>query len=159
MPYTSAPAAADPCGGIRPIAPGANIAADKPKVYFNDTISSGASGAQTVKITNTGTAPDRLIGGSVDSARKVEIHQMTMEGGVAKMRQLPNGLEIKPGDTVELKPGSFHLMFVGIKQPFEQGKPVKGTLEFEKAGKVEVEYDVQPVGGSPKGEHGAHQGH
>jgi copper(I)-binding protein len=112
-----------------------------------------------LKITNTGTAPDRLIGGSVDSARKFEIHQMTMEGGVAKMRQLPNGLEIKPGDTVELKPGSFHLMFVGIKQPFEQGKPVKGTLEFEKAGKVEVEYDVQPVGGSPTGEHGAHQGH
>ena len=51
-----------------------------------------------------------------------------------KMRPLPNGIEIKPGETVEFKPGSYHLMFVGLKQPFEKGKRVKGTLQFEKAG-------------------------
>ena len=67
---------------------------------------------------------------------------------------LPKGIEIKPGQTVELKPGSYHLMFVGLKQPFEQGKRVKGTLEFEKAGKVEVEYAVEAIGGAPKGHHG-----
>jgi copper(I)-binding protein len=84
---------------------------------------------------------------------------MSMDNGVMKMRMLPKGIEIKPGQTVELKPGSYHLMFVGISQPVEQGKRVKGTLEFEKAGKVDVEYAVEAIGGSPKGEHSGHQGH
>jgi len=107
-----------------------------------------------MKITNTGTAPDRLIGGTNANAEKFEIHEMSMDGGVMKMRPLPNGLEIKPGQTVELKPGSYHLMFVGLKAPFEQGKRVKGTLQFEKAGTIEVEYAVESVGGTPKMDHG-----
>jgi hypothetical protein len=101
-------------------------------------------------IINTGSAPDRLIGGSTTAAEKFEIHQMSMDGGVMKMRPLANGLEIKPGETVELKPSSYHLMFVGVKQPFEQGKPVRGTLQFEKAGTVDVEYAVEAIGGTPK---------
>ncbi len=81
---------------------------------------------------------------------------MSMDGGVMKMRLLPKGLEIKPGQTVELKPGSYHLMFSGLKQPFEQGKRVKGTLTFEKAGTVEVEYAVEAIGGSPAADHSGH---
>jgi copper(I)-binding protein len=111
-----------------------------------------------MKIVNTGTTPDRLIGGTSAAAPKFEIHEMSMEGGVAKMRMLPKGLEIKPGQTVELKPGGYHLMFVGITAPFEQGKRVKGTLEFEKAGKVEVEYAVEAIGGTPKGHDGGSGG-
>jgi copper(I)-binding protein len=88
---------------------------------------------------------------------------MSTDNGVMKMRQLANGVEIKPGQTVEFKPGGYHLMFVGITQPVEQGKRVKGTLEFEKAGKVDVEYAVEAIGGTPKGEsaggHSGHQGH
>jgi copper(I)-binding protein len=106
-----------------------------------------------MKIVNTGTTPDRLIGGSTVAAPKFEIHEMSMDGGVMKMRMLPKGLEIKPGQTVELKPGGYHLMFVGITAPLEQGKPVKGTLEFEKAGKVEVEYTVEAIGGTPSAGH------
>jgi copper(I)-binding protein len=106
-----------------------------------------------MKLINTGKEPDRLIGGSVPIAGKFEIHEMSMDGGVAKMRMLPKGIEIKPGQTVELKPGSYHLMFVGLKEPFEKGKRVKGTLQFEKAGTVEVEYAVEAVGASPKMEH------
>jgi hypothetical protein len=105
-------------------------------------------------ITNTGSAPDRLVGGSTSGAGKFEIHEMSMDGGVMKMRPLANGLEIKPGETVELKPGSCHLMFVGVTRPFEQGKPVKGTLQFEKAGTVEVEYAVESIGGTPKKDQG-----
>ena len=111
-----------------------------------------------MKLINTGKEPDRLIGGSVPTAGKFEIHEMSMEGGVAKMRMLPKGIEIKPGETVELKPGSYHLMFVGLKEPFEKGKRVKGTLQFEKAGTVEVEYAVEAVGGSPKGHEGMDHG-
>ena len=107
-----------------------------------------------LKIVNTGDAADRLVGGSTPAAGKFEIHEMSMDGGVMKMRPLPKGLEIKPGQTVELKPGSYHLMFVGLKEPFEQGKRVKGTLQFEKAGTVEVEYAVEAMGGAPE-----HKGH
>ena len=109
-----------------------------------------------MKLINTGTEPDRLIGGTNASAGKFEIHEMSMDGGVMKMRQLTNGIEIKPGQTVELKPGSYHLMFVGLKAPFVQGKRVKGTLQFEKAGKIDVEYAVEAVGGSPGDEHKGH---
>jgi copper(I)-binding protein len=111
-----------------------------------------------MKLINTGTEPDRLIGGTNENSQTFEIHEMSMDGGVMKMRPLPNGIEIKPGQTVELKPASYHLMFVGLKAPFEKGKRVKGTLQFEKAGKVDVEYVVEAVGGSPKMEgmdHGA----
>src|SRR4029079_5635968 len=108
--------------------------------------------------------PDRLIGGSNAVAGKFEIHEMSMDGGVMKMRLLPKGLETTPCQSVQYKPGSYHLMFVGLKQPFERGKRVKGTLQFEKAGTVQVEYAIEAVGGSP-GNHdnmdhgGAHKGH
>ena len=104
-----------------------------------------------MKLINTGKEPDRLIGGSVPIAGKFEIHEMSMDGGVMKMRLLPNGIEIKPGQTVELKPASYHLMFVGLKEPIEKGKRVKGTLRFEKGGTVDVEYAVEAVGGTPQG--------
>ena len=118
-----------------------------------------------MKIINTGTAPDRLVGGSTVAAGKFEIHEMSMDGGVMKMRMQPKGIEIKPGQTVEFKPGSYHLMFVGLKEPFEKGKRVKGTLQFEKAGTVEIEYAVEAIGSSPAMDHGkmdhggTHKGH
>ncbi|MEA3070860.1 MAG: periplasmic copper chaperone [Alphaproteobacteria bacterium] len=101
-----------------------------------------------VKITNNGSTPDRLIGGSSDIAPTFEVHEMTMEDGVAKMRPVKGGLEIKPGETVELKPGSYHFMFVGLKKPLSPGEHVKGTLTFEKAGSVSVEFDVRAMGAS-----------
>ena len=107
-----------------------------------------------LKITNNGSVADRLIGGSADFSGRFEIHEMKDEGGVMKMRALPNGIEIKPGETVELKPGGYHLMFPDLKQPLEQGKKVKGTLKFEKAGSVDVEYAVEAMGAAP-----AHHGH
>jgi periplasmic copper chaperone A len=62
------------------------------------------------------------------------------------MRPVPGGLEIKAGQTVQLKPDGFHLMLVALKQPLTQGERVKATLEFAKAGKVEVEYMVEGIG-------------
>src|SRR5258708_24723635 len=56
-----------------------------------------------LKITNTGTAPDRLLGGSTDIAKRFEVHEMSIDKGVMKMRELKSGLEIPPGATVELK--------------------------------------------------------
>jgi periplasmic copper chaperone A len=104
-----------------------------------------AAGYVTIK--NTGTAADRLIGGASNAAAKFEVHEMSMDGGVMKMRPIQGGLEIKPGETVELKPQGLHIMFVGLKKPLKQGDHVKATLEFEKAGKVEVDFDVTGMGG------------
>ena len=103
-------------------------------------------GGAYLKITNTGAEADRLIGGSLPIAAAVEVHEMSMSDGVMKMRKLDKGLEIKPGQTVELKPGGYHIMFTGLREGLKQGQPVKGTLQFEKAGSVEVEYRVAPIG-------------
>ena len=113
-----------------------------------------------LKITNTGKEADRLIGGSAAFAGRVEIHEMSEESGVMKMRHLPKGIEIKPGETVELKPGAVHVMFMDLKVPLvkDQKPRPKGTLVFEKAGTVEVEYAIEAVGGSPgEHDHGAHK--
>jgi copper(I)-binding protein len=99
-----------------------------------------------VKITNTGNAPDRLIGGSLPGASAAEVHEMTMSGAMMKMRRLKDGLEIGAGKSVELKPGGYHLMFPGLHEGLKEKQMLKGTLIFEKAGPVEVEYSVAPIG-------------
>jgi copper(I)-binding protein len=104
-------------------------------------------------ITNNGTQADRLIGGTLPQAGRFELHEMRMEGDVMKMRPLPKGLEIKPGQTVKLEPGGHHVMFTGLKAPLKQGEKIKGRLTFEKAGTVEVEYIVEAMG---SGGHGGH---
>jgi copper(I)-binding protein len=103
------------------------------------------------KITNTGTTPDRLLGGATDVAKRFEIHQMSMDNGVMKMRELKNGLEIPPGATVELKPSSYHIMLQELARPLAKGQRVKASLTFEKAGKGEVEFAVEAIGASAGG--------
>ena len=110
----------------------------------------GASvAAGYLRLTNAGSTPDRLVGGTSEVAGRVEIHEMTMTDGVMQMRPLKDGLELKPGQTVELKSGSFHLMMVGLTQQLQQGQRIKGTLMFEKAGPVDIEYQVEGIGGAP----------
>ena len=111
-------------------------------------------GGGYMKITNTGTAPDRLVGGSTDLSSRFEVHEMTMENGVMKMRPVAGGIEIKPGQTVELNPGGYHVMFVGLKQQLKQGEHFKAVLEFAKAGKVDVNFSVAGIGAqSADGDH------
>jgi periplasmic copper chaperone A len=111
-------------------------------------------------IENKGAAPDRLVGGSGEIAGKVEIHEMAMNNGVMTMRALDKGLAIEPGKTVKLAPGGYHLMLMDLKGPFKQGDKVPVTLEFEKAGKVALSFDVQGVGAqAPAGHSGGHMDH
>jgi copper(I)-binding protein len=111
------------------------------------------------KLTNTGSTPDRLVGGSSSASKEIEIHEMSMTDGVMRMRPMKGGLEIKPGQTVELKPGGSHLMMIDLKQQLQQGQRVKGTLVFEKAGSVDVEYAVEGIGGPPPAAGGMHMQH
>lgn len=120
----------------------------------------GASiAAGYLSITNKGTAPDRLIGGSAAFAGRVQFHEMKMSAGVMRMRPLANGLEIKPGETVEFKPGSFHIMFLDLKQPLQKDERVKATLVFEKAGTLELEFIVEGLGAVPSGAPATQHGH
>lgn len=104
-----------------------------------------------LKISNTGTTPDRLIGGTAATAKRFEIHEMSMTDGVMRMRELKNGVEIPAGATVELKPGSYHVMMMDLSKPFTKGDRVKASLTFEKAGKVDIEFTVEAIGGAPPG--------
>lgn len=106
-------------------------------------------------IENTGKKPDFLVGGSFARAKSVEVHEMKMVGDVMKMRHLQGGLEIKPGEKVTLKPGSYHMMFMGLAQPLTAGENIEGTLIFQKAGTIKVSFKVEPIGASSAG----HAGH
>jgi copper(I)-binding protein len=105
-----------------------------------------AVGVGYVKITNSGKTSDKLTGGTFDGANSVEIHEMKTEDDIMKMRKLSGGIEINPGETIELKPSSYHLMFLGLKAPISEGPNVKGSLNFEKAGIVEVKFKIEPIG-------------
>jgi hypothetical protein len=109
-----------------------------------------------MRVTNTGSEPDRLVAVSSDIAARGEVHEMSMQDGIAKMRALENGLEIKPGQTVELKPGGFHLMFVDLRHGLKEGETLRGTLTFEKAGPVAVTFKVGGIGAQSGPDHAHH---
>lgn len=104
------------------------------------------TGGGYLTVENKGTAPDRLMGGSADVASSVQVHEMSMSNGVMTMRPVEKGLAIEPGKTVKLAPGGYHLMLMNLKQPLKQGDKLPITLEFEKAGKVTVPFDVEGIG-------------
>jgi copper(I)-binding protein len=104
-----------------------------------------AVGAAYLTIKNDGASPDKLTGGKADFGT-LQVHEMSMNGGVMKMRELTDGLTIPAHGSVTLAPGGVHLMFVDLKAPRVKGEPVKATLTFEHAGAVDVTFDVRGVG-------------
>lgn len=108
-------------------------------------------GGGYMTIINTGTAPDRLISGATGISGRFEVHEMSMDNGVMKMRELRDGVEIKPGEKVEFKPGGYHVMFTGLTQQLVQGESFKATLQFEKAGPVEVQFAIEGLGAQSPG--------
>ena len=102
-------------------------------------------------IEHHGSAAARLIGGSGADTDRIEVHEMATTNGVMTMRALDKGLTIEPGTTVKLAPGGFHLMMFDLKSPLKQGDKVPVTLEFEKAGKVRLSFEVQGVGAQGPG--------
>jgi copper(I)-binding protein len=94
-------------------------------------------------IMNNGSASDFLVGGQAAFAGDVQIHEMKMHGDVMKMRELADGLEIPAGGEVTLKPGGYHVMFMKLSEPLNEGDSRKATLKFKSAGSVEVEFNVK----------------
>lgn len=95
-----------------------------------------------MKITNMGTEDDRLLRATIDITQTVQLHDMKMEGDVMKMVEIPEGIPIPAGKTVELKPKSLHVMFMEIESLPNVGEEIEGTLVFEKAGTVKIDYEV-----------------
>jgi copper(I)-binding protein len=106
-----------------------------------------------VALRNEGGEADRLVAASGAIAGRTEIHEMAVDGnGVMTMRPV-EGVEIPAGGSAELKPGGFHIMFLDLQAGAKEGESFKGSLTFEKAGTIEVEFAVEAMGGG--GGHGA----
>jgi copper(I)-binding protein len=108
----------------------------------------GKVGAGFVEIVNAGKAGDRLVSASSTAAEKVEIHTMSMDGGIMRMRPLADGVAVPAGATTRLQPGGNHLMLIGLKAPLTEGSMVPLTLNFAKAGPVKVTLKVEAAGAS-----------
>ena len=100
---------------------------------------------------NTGTASDRLLRASTPAAARVELHTMSMDGGVMRMREV-EAIPLAAGETVKMRPGQgFHLMLMQLKAPLKVGDAFPLVLEFERGGRVEVRVDVQQPQPLPRG--------
>jgi periplasmic copper chaperone A len=106
------------------------------------------TGAVYMTLDNKSDTADRLTGASSDVADKLQIHEMKVENGVMQMREAADGLSIPAGGSVALKPGSYHVMLIGLKKPLTAGEKFSLTLTFEKAGNISVSVPVQAMGAS-----------
>ena len=120
--------------------------------YARATPPGAVAAGAFLRIENTGKLAERLLRASSPVAGVVELHEMTMEGNVMKMRAV-SGIEIKPGATVALQPGGYHVMLLGLKQPLAQGERIPLTLTFEKAGSVDVVVNVEAMGATGHAPH------
>ena len=110
------------------------------------TLEGQPAGGGFLTIENKGAEADKLLSASSPLSPMTQVHEMKMDGDTMKMAELKDGLEIPAGAKVELKPGSYHVMFMGLTTGIKEGDVVKVTLKFEKAGEVEVEMPAQAAG-------------
>ena len=111
--------------------------------WIRPTPISAPTAAGYLIISNTGSAPDRFLGGASPLAAQIQIHLMSVDGGIMRMRPIAGGLVLPPHSTVRFEAGSYHLMLVTPKRPFRTGDKIPVTLQFARAGAVHVEFQVQ----------------
>lgn len=126
------------------------------QAWSRETPPNAPVAAGFVTIRNAGKTEDRLVSVKSQAAGRVEIHDVRDEQGVARMREMSNGVPLPAGATVELKPGGYHLMFISPAQRFQAGDAIAATLVFEKAGEMPVEFEVRGVGARKQDEGHAH---
>jgi len=111
--------------------------------YVKPTVQGQINSAGYLKITNTG-ADDKLLSASTGMANQVQLHFMGMQGDVMKMNEVA-AIDLPSGKTVELKPGSYHLMILGVKAPIKPGDNLKMKLKFQKAGELEMVFPTSTL--------------
>jgi len=126
--------------------------------WARETAPAQSVGGGFLSVANRGATEDRLLAASSPVAAQVQLHTMSMDGAVMRMRQVTGGIAIPAHGTLELRPGGFHIMFIGLKRPLRQGERVPATLRFARAGRVNVEFAVQAVTatGAPEAAHAGH---
>ncbi|GAD22068.1 copper chaperone PCu(A)C [Acidovorax sp. MR-S7] len=123
--------------------------------YATPSLAGAPNGAAYFRsIRNRGASADRLLGATTEAAERVELHEMTMDGNVMRMREVP-AIDLPAGQEVQLRHGQrWHLMLVNLRQPLAVGDRFDLTLKFEKAGEHKVKVWVQqPRAGAATGGH------
>ena len=118
----------------------ADIRVEQP--YARATAPGQMAGGGYLLVENTGPAADRLLSVRAGVSAAVELHAMSMDGDVMRMREV-DGIDVPAGQRVELKPGGLHIMFMGLKAPLKAGDTFPATLTFQKAGEVKVTVKVK----------------
>ncbi|MGV3741282.1 MAG: copper chaperone PCu(A)C [Burkholderiaceae bacterium] len=118
-----------------------DIRVDHP--YARPTVAAQTAGGVYLSIENRGKTSDQLIAASSPVSKSAELHTMSMEGNVMKMREVPH-IEIKPSEKIAMRPGhGYHIMLIGLKQPLKAGDSLPLTLRFKNAGTVETKISVE----------------
>ncbi|NJN17142.1 MAG: copper chaperone PCu(A)C [Oscillochloris sp.] len=110
--------------------------------HGGESMPAGGNSAAYMVLVSSGNA-DRLLSASTDAATTVEIHETQIDDGVMRMRPLVDGLAIPAGGQVELKPGGYHIMLMGLTGDLDEGEQITLTLNFEQAGAIEVQAPVR----------------
>lgn len=114
--------------------------------WSRETSAGQSVGGGFMVVTNTSAKPDKLVSASTKVAREVQLHTMSMDGSIMRMRQVNGGIDVPAKGTLELKPGGYHLMFMGLKRPLKKDERFPVTLKFQNAGSLKVQFAVQAVG-------------
>lgn len=146
-PSAAAPAVADGAAEAAGVAPGGDARRDEVVAVDHAWIrlppSAAPVAAGYLRLINHGDVDDRLVAVRSDAAATVEIHEMTMDGGVMRMRALPAGVPMPAGEIVALEPGGLHLMLQQPRAGLAAGQRIAATLVFEQAGERVVEFEVR----------------
>lgn len=123
--------------------------------YARPTVAAQTTGAAYLSLENHGKIADQLVSVGSPASRSAEIHTMTMQGNVMKMREA-GSIVIKPQEKIVMAPGhGYHIMLIGLKQALKPGDTFPLTLNFKHAGKVEAQIVVEE---KPMGSHAPHHG-
>lgn len=123
------------------------------QAWARATIGLAKAGAAYFTVTNGGTTTDRLLAVGCRAAKRCQLHHHAMVDGVMRMRPVA-AIELAPGAPVVLRPGALHVMLIGLKAPLKQGERFPLTLDFERAGRLEVQVKVR----APTATHGGPDG-
>jgi copper(I)-binding protein len=126
----------------RPVAPMPAMAQAQPTPAAGGMGMAGSTSAVYMVIKNGGRDADRLTAASADVAQAVEIHETKMEGNVMRMSQVA-GIDVPGGGQVELRPGGYHVMLIGVRRELKVGEQFPVTLQFEKSGPITVQAEVR----------------
>lgn len=125
--------------------------------YISATLPGARTAAAYMILTNSGPQPDRLLAIETDAAVVVEFHQTVVTDGISRMLPIEGGLDIPSGGEYRLGADGSHAMLVDLAAPIGLGQLIEATLYFEKAGSLDIVFEVEPVGTTLEGAEEAHK--